>query len=155
MPNKSAELINEIASYYQSISVANGYYNDVQTIGFGEESYNEAARDISNFPMVKIIVNDLVIPTFSTKSCSRTQLDFIVHGYLNKGQNRESGQNTYDDSLNWAKDLRDAFREYLNLQSVVDADLLDDQFAQKIGFSNNIITVSSIFTLSFDEKLGV
>lgn len=155
--DKSAEIVQELALAYQNISVVNGFYNDVATIIYGEENYNELGRAPEQMPSVKIIINDLSIPEFSTKSCSRTHIEVTVHGYINKGTNREAGFATYEQTLNWSKDLRDAFRNYLNNQNGgdVDADLLDSDLRQSIGYSNNIITVSSSFTLGFDEKLGV
>ena len=157
--NKSADLIQELANYYGAISVANGYFNTIAANGlvYGEESFNEKQFGDSDYPRVKIITNQLIIPEFSTKSCSKTALEIIVHGYLRKEGNRETGLLSYIDTLNWAKDLRDAFRAYLNGQDGgdVDADLENSEIQQQIGYGMNTISVSSTFTLSFDEKLGV
>jgi len=156
--NKAANLIQEMASYYQAISTANGYFYDVVADGiiFGEESFNEKQGGDSDYPKIKIITNQLTIPEFSTKSCSKTNLEIIVHGYLRKEGNRETGLTSYIETLNWAKDLRDAFRAYLNGQDGgdVDADLENSEIQQQIGYGMNTVTVSSSFTLSFDEKLG-
>lgn len=157
MSDKAAQLIQELGTAYAGITTAAGYFNTVAGVVYGEESFNPLGKADDQFPMVKIIINDLTIPDFSTVSCSRTQIDLTVHGYLRKASNRETSLATYQSTLNWAKDLRDAFRKYLNDQNggAIDADLLDSNFDQSIGYATNTIEVSSRFTLSFDEELGV
>jgi len=160
MPSdKAGQLIQQLGSYYQGISTANGYFNTVVPDGivYGEESFFEKGGANDEYPKVKIISNQTIIPEFSTKSCSKTHIEITVHGYLRKVNNREDGLTTYQETLAWAKDLKDAFREYLNDQDGgdVDADLLDSELQQQIGFGMKTITVSHSFTLSYDEKLGV
>lgn len=160
MPSdKAGQLIEELGSYYQSINTANGYFNTVIPNGivYGEESYFEKGYGDADYPRVKIIANQTIIPEFSTKSCSKTHIEITVHGYLRKEENRESGLVSYKETLAWAKDLKDAFRAYLNGQDGgdVDADLLDSEIQQQIGYGMKTITVSSTFTLSYDEELGV
>ena len=160
MPSdKASELISEMASYFQAINTVDGYYNTVVPEGvyFGEANFDFKSFADNQYPLVRIQANSLIIPEFSTKSCSKTHLEIIIHGWIRKPTNRETGQDSYNNSLHWAKDLRDAFRAYLNGQDGgdVDCDLLNSEFQQQIGYSTNNVEVSSSFTLSFDEKLGV
>ncbi len=157
MPNKAFEAITQLGSYYEQITTANGYYNDIASVKYGAFSFNPTGKGDEELPLVNLIINNITVPEFSTKSCSKTHIEVLVHGYLRKPKNRETSVDSYEDSLNWSKDLRDAFRAYLNGQdgNDVDADLFDSELQQQIGLETNNIVVSSSFTLSFDEKLGV
>jgi len=160
MPSdKSGQLIAQLGSYYQQISVANGYFNNLVTDGvqYGVETFNDMGLKDEDYPRITLISNQTIIPEFSTKSCSRTHIEITVHGYLRKAKNREQDLASYQETLAWAKDMKDAFRAYLNGQDGgdVDADLLDSELQQQIGYSTNTIVVSHSFTLGFDEKLGV
>ena len=160
MPSdKSGQLIAELGSYYQDISAASGYFNTVVADGvqYGVETFNDRGLKDADYPRVVIIANQTTIPEFSTKSCSRTHIEITVHGYLRKPGSREEDLTSYQATLAWSKDLRDAFRAYLNGQdgSDVDADLLNSELQQQIGYSTNTVVVSQSFTLGFDEKLGV
>jgi hypothetical protein len=157
--NKAAELIAELGAVLQGIDGTGEYFNTVVPNGimYGIETFNEMGfTPETDYPRITIIANDLTVTDFSTKSCARTEIEIIIHGYLWKGAALETGIASYTDTLNWSKDLRTAFRNYLNSQAVsnVDSDLYTNSINQSIAYAQNYITASLTATLLFDEKLG-
>jgi hypothetical protein len=157
--DKLADLVSQLGTKLQAIDGSGEYWNTIVPDGirYGVENFNALGLDPEvDYPSINLICNDLAVPEFSTQSCSRVEAEIQVHGYLWKNADRETDLTTYQNSLHFCKDLRTAFRDYLNGISVtdVDADLFSNEITQSISYSTNFIVVSLRATLLFDEKLG-
>ena len=157
--DKLADLISQLGTKLQAINGTGEYWNTIVPDGvrYGVETFNALGGNPQvDYPSINLICNDLSVPDFSTVSCSRTEAEIQIHGYLWKNAERETDLASYQASLHFCKDLRTAFRDYLNgiSETDVDADLYSNEITQSISYSTNYIVVSLRATLLFDEKLG-
>ena len=157
--DKLADLISQLGTKLQAINGTGEYWNTIVPNGvrYGVETFNALGGNPQvDYPSINLICNDLSVPDFSTVSCSRTEAEIQIHGYLWKNAERETDLASYQASLHFCKDLRTAFRDYLNgiSETDVDADLYSNEITQSISYSTNYIVVSLRATLLFDEKLG-
>ena len=157
--DKAAELIAELGVELQLINGTGAFYNTIVADGidYGIETFNPLGdTPTTGYPRVDLIANDINVTDFSTNSCARTEIEITINAYLWKGASLETGLSTYQDSMHFCKDLRTAFRNYLNKQSEsdVDADLYTNSITQSIAYVQDFSISSLHATLIFDEKLG-
>lgn len=151
MSDKIALIVADLGAIMASVTIANGYNNDVIEVDYGVTNYDQNTFEDISYPRVNIICNNVTVPDYST-TASRVQVEVKISGYLRKEKDIETDLASYQESLGWANDMRKAIDTWLKqIPEAIDCDLIDNQINQTIGFPMTLLTCSNEFGLIFDE----